>query len=184
MPPTPHTHTDQTRSAEYSFLNTTGLKQYSKTIDINDFLGVLDVVISSNVNASECHTKDGPVLKSSVCSCVSFFPSPVCSYTPHMLNAADTKSVSAHCYRPCRKIISISKLTECVYGFVDLYLDWAVGVSLDHVISALFDFGLHGKLFFQCSESTCQRWCDLFPLTWLCWLVVFFLRTTYIKINT
>lgn len=37
MPPTPHTHTDQTRSAEHSFLNTTGLKQHSKTIDINDF---------------------------------------------------------------------------------------------------------------------------------------------------
>lgn len=32
------------------------------------------MVISSNVNASECHTKDGPVFKSSVCSCVSVFP--------------------------------------------------------------------------------------------------------------
>lgn len=79
------------------------------------------MVISSNVNASECHIKDGAVLKSSICS--SLFPSPVCSYTPHMLNAADTKSVSAHCYRPCTKIISIRKLTECVYGCVDLYLD-------------------------------------------------------------
>lgn len=72
----------------------------------------------------------------------------------------------------------------CFYlGRTVLYLDWAVCVNLDHVLSALFDFGLHGKLFLQGSDSTDHWWCGLFPLTWL-WLVVFLLWATCVKITT
>lgn len=37
------------------------------------------------------------------------------------------------------------------------YLDRPVGVGLNHVVSTLFDFGFHGKLLLQCSQSERQR---------------------------
>lgn len=67
--------------------------------------------------------------------------------------------------------------TSAVVLFSVVYLDWAAGVGLDHIVSPLFDFGFHGELLLQGSESTGSRWRHLVPLTQFGKLLIFLHRT-------